>query len=162
MLNKEDFQDDAKDAGEMGAGHTVTALYEIIPAGVETDLLPEPGELKYQEVKTTVKSEFAGELCNVKLRYKKPDADKSTEIVKAARDAQNQLGQTSPDYRWAAAVAEFAMLLRDSEFKGQATYDHCRRLAEAAKGLDRQGYRQEMIRLIDKAQALAAPVSAGK
>ncbi|MFN7117218.1 MAG: von Willebrand factor type A domain-containing protein [Saprospiraceae bacterium] len=148
VLNKEDFNDDKKDAGELGAGHTVTALYEIIPVGVESAFLAKVDDLKYQKGNIKLDGN-AKELCTIKLRYKKPDGDKSQLIEKPVIDNNVQLQKTSDNFRWSAAVAEFGMLLRQSEFKGDATYQHCKQLAESAKGKDENGYRREFIEMIE-------------
>ena len=161
VLNKEDFNDDKKDAGELGAGHTVTALYEIIPVGVESEFLAKVDDLKYQ--KGAVKAAGNGkELCTIKLRYKKPDGDKSQLIEKPVIDNNIQLQKTSDNFRWSAAVAEFGMILRQSEFKGDATYAHCKKLAESAKGKDENGYRREFIEMIEVMKSVDEPEVARK
>jgi Ca-activated chloride channel family protein len=162
LLNKEDFHDDKKDAGEMGSGHTVTALYELIPAGVESPYLAKVDELKYQTQDLSPQTAKSPELLTLKLRYKQPDGEQSRLIEQALVDRHTPLAESSENFRWAAAVAEFGMLLRDSEFKGKATYRHCKTLAEGAKGEDRQGYRREMIDMIDTMMSLADPKVAGK
>jgi Ca-activated chloride channel family protein len=153
VLNKEDFNDDKKDAGELGAGHTVTALYEIIPVGVESKFLAKVDDLKYQ--KGELKSAGnAKELCTIKLRYKKPDGDASRLLEKPVVDHHIALQKSSNDFRWSAAVAEFGMLLRQSEFRGEATYAHCKQLAQGAKGKDENGYRRELIEMIGVMQSV--------
>lgn len=158
LLNDEDFADDTKDAGELGAGHTVTALYEIIPTGVESEFLADVDELKYQE--TQPKSNAGDELCTVKLRYKKPTGSKSTLMEEVIKDGNST--QLTNNFYWSAAVAEFGMLLRNSEFKGKASFATCARMAEKAKGKDENGYRSEMIGLIRKAETLRNGSTAGK
>ncbi len=148
ILNKEDFNDDKKDAGELGAGHTVTALYEIIPVGVESEFLAKVDDLKYQKGDLKVNNN-SKELCTIKLRYKKPDGNVSQLIEKPVINTNITLQKTSDNFRWSAAVAEFGMLLRQSEFKGDATYPHCKQLAESAKGKDENGYRREFIEMIE-------------
>ena len=160
LLNDEDFADDTKDAGELGAGHTVTALYEIIPAGVESKFLADVGELKYQEVKT--KNSTGDDLCTVKLRYKQPDGQTSKLLENTVADHLTSAGSLSDNFNWSAAVAAWGMLLRDSEFKGKATLADCRALAERAKGKDPNGYRAEMISLMDKMNELPAGLAAEK
>jgi len=163
LLNKEDFNDDKKDAGELGSGHTVTALYEIIPADGKSDYLGSVDELKYQKVAKPKRASGASdELLTIKLRYKQPDGKKSRLIEKAVRDTRVALGNSSNNFRFSAAVAEFGMLLRDSEFKGEATYAQAAQLAHSAKGEDPNGYRAELIRLIEAMQSLAEPQVAGK
>lgn len=152
LLNDEDFADDTKDAGELGAGHTVTALYEIIPAGIESEFLADLGELKYQENKPT--SSNSGELCTIKLRYKQPAGNTSKLMEQVVMDNKKPDHSLSNNFQWSAAVAEFGMLLRDSEFKGEASFEKCRNLAGGAKGEDLNGYRAEMITLIEKAGKL--------
>jgi Ca-activated chloride channel family protein len=154
MLNKEDFNDDKKDAGELGSGHRVTALYEIIPAGVKTDLLGDVDELKYQN--SGQLSGKSDDLLTIKLRYKKPDGDKSMLIERAVSGERNQQ-ETSDNFRLAASVAEFGMLLRNSEFKGNASYAHAFNLAKSALGKDESGYRSELLRMIGTMRDLADP-----
>ncbi len=160
VLNKEDFNDDKKDAGELGAGHTVTALYEIIPQGVKSAFLTKVEDLKYQKNPQLV--ENSKELCTIKLRYKQPDGNDSQLIEKPVIDKQLQLSKTSDNFRWSAAVAAFGMLLRQSEFKGEASYVKCKQLAESAKGKDPNGYRRELIDMIEIAQSLAQPETVDK
>lgn len=160
LLNDEDFADDTKDAGELGAGHTVTALYEIIPAGVESEFLADLGELKYQEIKSIDNS--SNDLCTVKLRYKPADGDKSKLLEQTVADVRSSGDALSNNFYWSAAVAEWGMLLRDSEFKGEVSLDDCRALAEKAKGPDRNGYRAEMISLMDKMKQLTSEMTAEK
>ena len=149
MLANEDFTADTKDAGELGAGHTVTALYELIPA-VSAEKVPMAGNLKYQ-VTGLVKSD---ELMTVKLRYKKPRGDTSRLIVQSVEACDFQALEPSENIRFASAVAEFGLLLRDSEYKGNASYGQLIRRAKQSKGPDTEGYRAEFIRLVEKAQLL--------
>ncbi|MCO6479674.1 MAG: von Willebrand factor type A domain-containing protein [Phaeodactylibacter sp.] len=162
VLDNEDFNDDKKDAGELGSGHTVTAMYEIIPVGVESPHLAGVDELKYQETKITRDAARSKELCTIKLRYKQPDGVDSRLIGHPVLDKGTELNKSSDNFRWAAAVAEFGLLLRDSEFKGNATYAHAKKLAEGAKGKDPNGYRRELIDMIDTMKSLADPEVAGK
>lgn len=143
LLNDEDFNDDKKDAGEIGAGHTVTALYEIVPAGADA-ATPSVDPLKYQTNKT-VSGKYNDELLTIKLRYKKPDENKSRLLELPVSGKLNT--KTSDDFRFSAAVASFGMLLRKSEFMGNTTIDSVVKLAEGAKGADTEGYRSEFIRL---------------
>ena len=150
VLQDRDFNDDRKDAGELGAGHSVTALYEIVPAGVKIDM-PGVDPLRYQTTSTAQSEVHGDELMAVKLRYKQPDGDVSqlrTFTVRARREMAPELG-------FAAAVAEFGMLLRDSEFKGTASYAQARNLATRFKGGDPHGHRAEFIRLIGIAESLS-------
>ncbi len=154
MLKNEDFNDDKKDAGELGAGHTVTAIYEIIPVGVKSSFLGDVDKLKYQKSKKLSAAAKTNELLTIKLRYKKPDGDKSQLLERPIIDHNLDLEQTSDNFRWSAAVAEFGMLLRNSEFKQEATYDKTIKLAEGAKGLDKNGYRAELIRMMNDVRAM--------
>jgi len=148
MLKKEDFADDTKDAGEMGAGHTVTALYEIIPYGSKEEI-PGVDELKYQETKISPEAFKSKELLTIKLRYKAPDGDTSKLIVHPLVDRQVDLTKTSDNYRFSAAVAAWGMILRDSEFKGTANLKDVLLWAKEAKGADLFGYRAEFINLVE-------------
>ena len=158
MLNKEDFNDDKKDAGEMGSGHTVTALYEIIPAGVTSEFLTGVDPLKYQKnnPENFAKANFKDELLTVKFRYKQPSSDKSDLIVHPVKDEMLSLKNTSDNFRFAAAVADFAMLLRNSKYAGGTNYEYALLLAAGAAGKDREGYRKEFIELIKKATNIYA------
>jgi len=156
MLAKEDFNDDKKDAGELGSGHTVTALYEIISVGVESDFLKEVDPLKYQSNVTPLsKSSQVNEMMTVKFRYKAPDGDVSKLIEHPVLDKQITIAKTSDNFRFAASVAEFGMLLRNSEFKSDANYADVLALARKAKGNDEEGYRSEFIRLVESAKLIA-------
>lgn len=155
MLAKEDFNDDKKDAGELGSGHTVTALYEIIPAGVESGFLRNTDSLKYQPEATFPAAAFRSELMTVKLRYKQPDGDTSSLMEVAVKDPHSGINTTSANYRFAAAVAEFGMLLRNSAFAQQASYKDVISLAGNALGEDKEGYRKEFVDLVRKAHTYA-------
>ncbi|MCS3797039.1 von Willebrand factor type A domain-containing protein [Niastella sp. OAS944] len=155
VLAAEDFNDDKKDAGELGSGHTVTALYEVIPAGVKSEFIAKVDELKYQPVKNMVAVTSGGdELMTIKLRYKKPDGDVSKLIVHPVTDSHIALANTSDNFRFSAAVASFGMLLRNSEFKQSASFPQVISLAKSAKGTDANGYRQEFINLVQAAGSL--------
>lgn len=151
MLNDEDFNDDKKDAGELGSGHTVTALYEIIPVGVESEFVKDIDPLKYQTNNTTETSD-SDELLTVKFRYKEPDGNKSKLITQVV---QNEIRNSSNNLDWSMAVAGFGMLLRDSEYKGDLTYVDVLRMAKSAKGEDAFGYRNEFIELVDLAKSMS-------
>jgi Ca-activated chloride channel family protein len=153
-LNDEDFNDDKKDAGELGSGHTVTALYEIIPVGAEAGA-GSIDPLKYQKQTKVPKGKFGNEMLTVKLRYKQPDGHTSKLISQVVQDADTRLEKTSDNFRWSAAVAEFGMLLRDSEFKGESNYLQVIELAKGAQGKDENGYRAEFIRLVQSGGLLA-------
>ncbi len=154
-LATEDFQDDKKDAGEIGAGHCVTALYEVVPVGVDSSVkLPEAIDLKYQNKEESSKAEASDELLTVHLRYKLPDAETSTPMSLAVLDGGQQFGEATPDFQFAAAIASFGMLLRGSQYKGDSTYDGVLEIAAAAKGNDPFGYRGEFLALVKTARAL--------
>jgi Ca-activated chloride channel family protein len=182
MLRAEDFNDDTKDAGEIGAGHTVTAFYEIVPAGVNMDL-PEVDPLKYQDSRSDasfddgesrglkpaaqdgdrvpagrdgeyVAAAQSGELMTVKLRYKEPDGDTSKLIEFVARDGGSVFDDMSDDFVFGASVASFGMLLRGSQYSGDFTFDAVRETASTALGEDPFGYRTEFVSLVEKANAL--------
>jgi len=149
LLNDEDFIDDTKDAGELGSGHTVTALYEIIPTGVKSKYLKEVDKLKYTLTSPKGNSD---EIVTVKFRYKEPDGDTSKLIVKTLKDNNAQFKNTSPDFKFAAAVALFGLQLRHSEFIDTNKSSDVIALAEAGKGNDKEGYRSEFIRLVKSYQ----------
>jgi Ca-activated chloride channel homolog len=155
MLAKEDFNNDKKDAGELGSGHTVTALYEVIPVGVKSNELDTLDELRYQKpANKNDATTFAGELMNIKLRYKQPDGDVSKLIQHPVMDSKVSINQASENLRFAAAVAEFGMLLRNSAYKGEGSYQLVEQLASNATTNDAEGYRKEFLELVKKAQAL--------
>jgi len=150
LLNKEDFDNDKKDAGELGAGHNVTALYEIVPTkkAVKVD------NLKYQAIETKKDAYTTDEIMNIKLRYKEPKEDQSKLIQVALKYIESPGAKTSDNFRFSAAVAEFGMLLRDSQFKKDSSFDQVLELAKASKGRDDFGYRAEFIQLVEKAKLL--------
>jgi Ca-activated chloride channel family protein len=153
ILKSEDFNNDKKDAGELGSGHTVTALYEIIPVGVENDFL-KIDELKYQQRRVNPAAKQSDELMTIKLRYKKPDQEVSKLIVHPLIDADTPLTKTSENFRWSASVAAFGMLLRQSEFVKDFTFDQVVALARNSKGADEEGYRAEFIGMVKSAALL--------
>lgn len=155
LLNKEDFNNDKKDAGDMGSGHTVTAFYEIVPAGIKDDYAGSVDALKYQKVANAPVTSASDEMLTIKFRYKEPQGSKSRMSLTTVRDVPQDFDQMPADYRFAAAVAEAGMLLRDSEFKGKANYDQAIKIAKAAKGNDDEGYRSEFVRLMESAKSLA-------
>ncbi|RYU93296.1 vWA domain-containing protein [Emticicia agri] len=154
-LNNEDFNDDKKDAGEMGSGHTVTAIYEIIPAGIESQYLGKVDPLKYQENKNLTHVGNSNEVLTIKLRYKLPDENTSKLIEQVVYDKHTTFDKTSDNFRLAASVAEFGLLLRQSNFKGNANYEHIIATAKSARGNDEEGYRAEFIKLVKMAQLLS-------
>ncbi|MBE9576308.1 VWA domain-containing protein [Flavobacterium proteolyticum] len=147
-LRPEDFRNDAIDAGELGSGHTVTALYEIIPVGVESKFTNEIPELKYTE---TVKStkDFSNELATIKFRYKKPDGEKSIEMVQVIENKPIALQNSSEDFKFSSAVAWFGLKLRDSQLVDNKSSVAIKTLALQGKSNDAEGYRSEFIRLVE-------------
>jgi len=154
VLQDEDFNNDKKDAGELGSGHSVTALYEIIPTGINSEFMP-VDELKYQQKDIKPSAQMSQELLTIKLRYKQPDGNKSKLITHPVIDQKIALNKTSNNFKWSAAVAGFGMLLRGSEFKGNLTFDQVLNLARNSKGEDAEGYRIEFINLVRSCQLLA-------
>lgn len=155
-LKNEDFNDDKKDAGELGSGHTVTALYEVIPVGVESEFVKSIDPLKYQKNEVEEIAHNTKELMTLKLRYKAPDGIKSKLITKVVNDKKQKWANTSDNFRWSAAVAEFGMLLKESEFSQKSDIASVIQLAKGAKGEDEQGYRSEFIRLVESSRFLAS------
>ena len=147
LLRAEDFNDDRKDAGELGAGHTVTALYEIIPSGVQSEF-SKIDELKYQKNKVVAGSENSEEIMTIKFRYKKPEGSTSKLIVHPLVDKNTNLKSTSDNFRWATAVAAFGMILRESEYVKDYTCHDVLNLASSARGMDENGYRIEFINMV--------------
>lgn len=152
-MNNEDFKDDTKDAGELGPGHTVTALYEIIPYGSKTEL-PEADKIKDQNAAVEPNSLKTGEMMAVRLRYKEPDGNESKLIENIITDQDKPLEQSSNNFRFSAAVVEFSMLLRDSKFKGNSSYKHIIELSGNSKGDDKYGYREEFIKIVEKCELI--------
>jgi Ca-activated chloride channel homolog len=154
-LNNEDFNDDKKDAGEMGAGHVVTALYEIVP--VDVDLKGKIDPLKYQEQILELKRPtlFTNEVATLKLRYKEPDADQSKLMTTTVKTSDRKNHMESDNLKWSASMAQFGMLLRNSEYKGTTTYEAAISLAQSAVGKDAEGYRRECVQLMKNAQAMS-------
>jgi Ca-activated chloride channel family protein len=155
MLAKEDFNNDKKDAGDMGSGHTVTALYEIVPVGVKDDYVGSVDPLKYQKTDAVPVNNSSDEMMTIKFRYKEPQSDKSKLKTIAIKDEPKVLSATSDDFRFAAAVAEFGMLLRESDYKQGATFEQAISMAKGAKANDEEGYRSEFVRLAESAKSLA-------
>lgn len=155
MLKSEDFNNDKKDAGDLGSGHTVTALYEIIPEGVDSEFY-KIDDLKYQQTKVTRSAGTSKELMTIKLRYKNPDSDISKLIVHPLLDSNTLLSQASDDFRWSAAVASFGMLLRESEYVKGYSYERTLQLAQGAKGEDKNGYQSEFINLVKSMGLMAS------
>jgi Ca-activated chloride channel family protein len=168
MLRTEDFNDDTKDAGEIGAGHTVTAFYEVVPAGQTVDI-PAIDPLKYQPAPSPVPAESTGppahfngvtpiaadaELLTLKMRYKTPDGATSRKLEWPVVDAGQAFGAASDDFQFAASVAGFGMLLRDSQFKGNLTYSAVLEMAQSEMGRDEHGHRAEFLVMVRRAKSL--------
>ncbi|RXG24954.1 vWA domain-containing protein [Leeuwenhoekiella aequorea] len=147
LLNDADFNDDTKDAGEIGSGHSVTALYEVLLAGKESKFLKPVDDLKYTNTKA-VKPNSKGELFTVKLRYKEPDGEISKLIEKAVSFEDKKIKSTSDDFNFVTSLALFGMQLRDSPFKNDASLALTLDLAEKGRGDDKEGFRAEFIRLV--------------
>jgi Ca-activated chloride channel homolog len=157
VMAAEDFNDDKKDAGELGSGHTVTALYEVIPVGVQSEFIKSVDPLKYQPSKVNVAVTSGGEeIMTIKLRYKKPDEEVSKLITHPVIDSHIDLVKTSDNFRFSAAVASFGMLLRDSEYKQQSSWQQVISMAKSAKGNDVNQYRGEFIKLVQAASSMVA------
>jgi len=151
-LRDEDFVNDAIDAGELGSGHTVTALYEIIPTGVQSNYFTAAPELKYSTPATTATGNYNDELATIKFRYKKPDGDKSTEMVKIIPDISLPPTSTSADFKFSAAVAWFGLKLRDSSLVPDKATENILKLAKEGLMNDPEGYRAEFIRLVNRVE----------
>jgi Ca-activated chloride channel family protein len=160
LLRDQDFNDDRRDAGDLGSGHTVTALYEVVPAGLPLPV-PAVDPLKYQKPARPDRAAGGDEWLTVKLRYKDPDAGTSKLLSRALAGPARKVTDLSPDFRFAAAVASFGMLLRDSEYKGQASYAGVRELAKRGLGADPGGHRAGFLELVDAAERLDRHGSAG-
>lgn len=148
VMANEDFNNDLKDAGELGAGHTVTALYEIIPAGSE-QTVGTIDPLKYQQTVLTPEAAASAEVMTVKLRYKPPRKETSRLITAPVTDHGSTIGASSDNFRFSAAVAGFGMILRESKFMKDLSLRDIRQLARGAKGKDDEGYREEFINMVE-------------
>jgi Ca-activated chloride channel homolog len=154
-LAARDFNDDSKDAGEIGAGHTVTALYEIVPKGApEPAAQPLVDPLRYQAAAGDTRATDSGELLTIKVRYKAPSAEHSQLVQLSLKDQHRALGETSSTFRFSAAVASFGMLLRGSKNAGEASLMQVERMAGAALGSDPHGEKGELLDMIKAAQRL--------
>jgi len=155
MLKDEDFKDDTKDAGELGSGHTVTVLYEIIPVGVKSEFLKKIPDLKYQKPVINEETSALNEIATIKMRYKKPDGDKSIELQQVIMDKLIPIEKASENLKFSSAVAMFGMLLKNSEFKGSSGYNKVVEQADNARSFDKEGYRAEFVRLVKTCLTLA-------
>jgi Ca-activated chloride channel family protein len=151
-LADEDFKNDSKDAGEIGVGHSVTALYELIPAGHRN--VPDVDQLKYRTVEPSL-SPSRNELLTVKLRYKPQGKESSEQISLSVEKNNNSLENTSDDFRFAAAVAGYGMLLQQSPYLGSFSWDICLKMVQHARGLDTEGYRAEFYKIVEMSQLLS-------
>lgn len=159
-LNNEDFDNDKKDAGELGSGHTVTALYEIIPTTLEDTTLS-TNKLKYQAPSLINKNVNSDEILTVKFRYKHPKEEKSLLITQVVPTTFTPFEQATDNLKFASAVIEFGMLLRQSDYLGEASFDQAIKIAKEAKGKDKEGYRAEFIKLVEAAELLRQTSEAG-
>lgn len=155
MLNKEDFNNDQKDAGDMGSGHRVTALYEIIPVGVKSSFIENVDDLKYQKNTQSKSTLYSGEMMTIKMRYKAPDKDESRMVSKTVSTQSIPWENASTDFRFSAAVAGYGMLLRNSEFKQDTDYASILTWAESGIGSDKQGYRSEFLNIVRSSRLMA-------
>jgi Ca-activated chloride channel family protein len=156
LLQDRDFDDDTKDAGEIGAGHSVTALYEITLVDRNDDRGERP--LKYSDRTVRRDNRYGDELLTVSFRYKEPTVSESKLLAVAIRDRGTRFASASDNFRFSAAVAEFGMILRNSPEKGSATMEQVIATARSARGEDPHGYRAEFVSLAETAQALMTPV----
>jgi len=153
LLRNEDFADDKKDAGEVGSGHSVTALYEVVPVGVNTDVtIRMPDSLRYQRRNAQSTTASGPELLFVKVRYKRPDGDESRLLSQPVLAEAGQ--KPSVDFQFQAAVAEFGLLLRNSDFRGKADLGHVIAAAREARGQDTDGYRAEFVKLAETVRGI--------
>jgi Ca-activated chloride channel family protein len=152
-LADEDFNDDKKDAGEIGSGHTVTALYELLPPGSE--IIPRVDRLKYQSIPPAAPSGISDEVLNIKVRYKPVNSNKSILLTRAVTDSTRSLHSTSDDFRFSAAVAGFGALLRHSDHAETLNYPQLIAMARDSRGEDTEGYRAEFIRLLEMGELIS-------
>lgn len=150
-LKNEDFTNDKIDAGELGSGHTVTALYEVIPNDVNSEFLPKENDLKY--TKNTSDENFNDELATVKFRYKKPDGDTSSEIIQVVKNTNQSFSSSTDDFKFASSVAWFGLVLRNSALITNKDLKEVEKLAKKGRGKDEDGYRAEFVRLVETYQS---------
>lgn len=159
MLAKEDFNNDQKDAGDMGSGHTVTAIYELVPPDAAIPGFVKTDPLKYQQQpkpkSTSDNTDYKDERVTLKLRYKEPDGEESKLLTAVVKSAPVSFQQSSNNLRFAAAVASFGLTLRASAYKGTADFNQTIAMAKSALGIDKEGYRRAFIQLVEKAQLLS-------
>ena len=164
MLAKEDFNDDTKDAGELGVGHVVTAIYEIVKTGSKSRFLGSVDKLKYQQLKETTRpiAHHTDELATIKFRYKQPDGMKSKMVVDVVSPNLASFKKCSDDLRFSVSVAQFGMLLRDSKYIHDGTLDEVIKVASNSKGIDEEGYRAEFVRLAKSVRELDSSLASIK
>lgn len=155
MLAKEDFNDDAKDAGELGSGHTVTALYEIIPVGAKAPELKAVDDLKYQKPANKDATAFNNEVMTIKFRYKKPDGDKSFLLTESVAGKPIAFESAGANLHLSAALAQFGMLLKNSDYKGSGSYQLTENLVKNLNKKDPGGYQKELLELVKKAASIS-------
>jgi Ca-activated chloride channel family protein len=154
-LNNEDFDDDTKDAGELGAGHSVTAVYEIIPVGsASIQMVSNTNEFKFESADFRKSTFASNELMNVRLRYKPIKSSTSVLLEQKLTDNPQKFTASSEDFRFSAAVTGFGLLLRNSQYKGKANYAQIVKMAKSALGKDPEGHRAEFVRLVEQAALL--------
>ena len=154
LMRAEDFNDDKKDGGDIGAGHTVTALYEVVPAGKKINL-PNVDPLKYQQSAAPADAAKGTDVMTLKMRFKEPEGDKSELLEFPIVDGGAKLDAATEDFRFSAAVAEFGLLLRGSQYKANASFSQVRDLASGARTFDPSSYRAEFLELVKAAEGLA-------
>lgn len=154
LMKNEDFDDDAKDAGELGAGHSVTALYEIIPAGSKEEVV-QRRNLKYQQTEIKSGELKNNEVMNLKLRYKAVQSQNSTLLEQSVLNSKQTFEQSSENFRFSASVAGFGLLLKNSKYRGSLGYPQLIAMTKKSQGKDTNGYRKEMLKLIEKAQNIS-------
>jgi Ca-activated chloride channel family protein len=152
LLANKDFEDDTKDAGEVGSGHTVTAIYEVIPAN--RDSLLKVSKTKYMESSITKEALNSDEIVTVRIRYKEPDGEKSKEFSQVLKTKPLPLNKTSDNFRFSAAIVELSNILRDSAFKSNSNINNVLKMAKSAKGQDENGYRAEFIDLCERVKLM--------
>jgi Ca-activated chloride channel family protein len=162
VLAAADFANDQKDAGDMGAGHAVTALFEVVPIGAAVNTAASVGPLRYQPPApaapapvVNVPAAVAQEMLDLRIRYKDPEGTESKLVSFPLVDRGQAFANASGDFRFAAAVAEFGMLLRDSPYRGASSWESLIAVANGSRGTDREGYREEFVRLAQQAERIA-------
>lgn len=153
-LNARDFRDDRKDAGEIGAGHSVTALYEVVSPSGDVESTTGLPKLRYQQTQSDDEERLSDELLTVRVRYKRPAEDQGQEFAHVVQNANQDFSQAGIDFRFATAVAVFGMILRDSDFASEITWGDVRQWAATSIGPDPKGYRTEFLNLLSLAESV--------